>query len=584
MRPVVLSTLACAAGLIASVAHAQVPAVLLNEVFYDAAGADGGFQFVELASTVDRVVALAGYRLEAGDGAAPERWHLLWTGQAGDVILPRGRFVIGEGRVDPPPDRVQPVELENGPDAVRLTAPDGAQDVLGYGALTWAGYFEGRPAEDVPGGFSLARRPDAHDTGDNAADFVALSPATPGAPNQPERDAALVRVTASAERLETGEPVTLSASLANRGVVPLAAHQIEVLLWAAPRAPEFDLTAGQGDPVPAPDSLVARLGAPGDLDPGDSLAVALTFTPPAPGAWDVSLQVRVEDDGAPANDRGVVRLQVGPGALIVNEVESAPSDGGPEWVELKNVAGETVVLYDWTLEDATGRRAVVLAPGTAGSAFSVEPESLVVFTSDPPALLARHPSLQPAKVAACVPWPALNNTSSGAGPADRVIVRAPGGRVSDAMDLPGDDPPGASLERRAATSPSRAPATWGASASPGGTPGAMNSIDGGALVPGIALVAAAAGARPGAGEGALLTYRTGFERATVSLGVYDLRGRLVRALLDRADGPGHAGVSWDGKGAGGEAVAPGVYVAGLEAKDTSGSTNVARARTWVVVR
>jgi len=569
-----------AAVLPATAARAQSPPVLINEVLYDAAGADGGFQFVELASSVDRVVVLAGYRLEAGDGAAPERWRLLWTGQAGDVILPHGRFVIGEGRVDPPPDRVQPVELENGPDAVRLTAPDGVADVLGYGALTWAGYFEGRPAEDVPGGYALARRPDAHDTGDNAADFVALSPATPGAPNQPELDAALAHVSASAERLEPGDAVTLTASLGNRGFGPLAAHQIEVLLWAAPRAPELNATTGQGDPVPAADSLVARLDAPGDLDPGDSLAVALTFIPPAPGAWDVALQARVEDDGAPANDRGAARLQVGPGALIVNEVASAPGDGEPEWVELRNVAGETVVLYDWTLEDATGRRATVLAPGTAGSAFSVEPESLVVFTSDPAALLARHPALAQAKVAACIPWPALNNTASGAGPADRVIVRAPGGRVSDAMDLPGDDPPGASLERRSAASPSRAPATWGASAEQGGTPGRMNSIDGGAFVPGVALVAA----RVGAGQAALLSYRTGFERATVSLGVYDLRGRLVRALLDHADGPGHAGVSWDGRGAAGEAVAPGVYVAGLEARDTSGSTSVARARTWVVVR
>ena len=583
MRHAVLVVL-IAASLIASAANAQTPAVLLNEVLYDAAGADGGFQFVELASTVDRVVPLAGYRLEAGDGAAPGRWRLLWTGQPGDVILPHGRFVIGEGRVEPLPDRVQPFDLENGPDAVRLTAPDGDEDVLGYGALTWAEYFEGRPAEDAPGGFALARRPDARDTNDNAADFALLSPATPGAPNQPERDAALARVTASAERLEPGDPVTLTAMLGNRGLGTLAAHQIEVLLWAAPRAPEFNATAGQGDPVPPGDSLVAWLAAPGDLDPGDSLAVALTFTPPAPGAWDVSLQASVEDDGAPANDRGGARLQVGPGALIVNEVLSAPDDGGPEWVELRNAFGETVVLFDWTLEDATGRRGVVLAPGTAGSAFSVEPDSLVVFTSDPPELLARHPALAAAKVAACLPWPALNNTAGGAGPADRVIVRAPSGRVSDAMDLPGDDPPGASLERRSARGPSRAPATWGSSADQGGTPGRTNSIDGGAFVPGVALVASRSGARPGEGAGALLTYRTGFERANVSLGVYDLRGRLVRALLDHADGPGHAGVSWDGRGAGGEAVERGVYVAGLEARDTSGSTNVARARTWVVVR
>ena len=70
----------------------------------------------------------------------------------------------------------------------------------------------------------------------------------------------------------------------------------------------------------------------------------------------------------------------------------------------------------------------------------------------------------------------------------------------------------------------------------------------------------------------------------MSLGVYDLRGRLVRALLDRADGPGQAGVAWDGRAEGGDAVAPGVYVAGLEARDQSGSAAVAHARAYVVVR
>lgn len=582
MRPIaLLFLLVCCAG--PARAQSASPPVVLNEVLYDVPGADGGAQFVELFNREERVIALTGYRLEAGDGAGEARWKLLWTGQAGDVILPRGRFVIGEGNVLPRPDRVLAIDLENGPDAVRLSAPDGKSDVLGYGALTFAGYFEGRPCEDVAAGYALARAPDGADTGDNRADFVALSPATPGTPNVAERDLALVRVTADAERVEPGDPVTLRGHLLNRGVGALSAPMIEVLLWAAPRALETGTTAGQDDASPAPDSLVARLEAPADLDPGDSLAVVLSFIPGVAGAWDLALQARVEDDGAPANDRAAVRVQVGPGALIVNEVLSAPRDG-PEWIELRNVSREPIALFDWTLEDATGRRGIVVAPGNTGLAFDVRPDSLVVLTSDPPALLARHPELSRSKVAACQPWPTLNNGGAGGEPADRVVVRAPSGRVSDAMELPGGDPIGASLERRAAGSPSRARATWGVSAAEGGTPGQANSIDGGAFVPGVALVAAAGGARPAEGQGALLSYRTGFERATVSLAVYDLRGRLVRALLENADGPGQARIAWDGRAAGGAAAAPGVYVAGLKAKDTVGGAATARARAWVWVR
>ena len=545
----------------ASFASAQT--VVVNEVYYDAPGADGGVQFVELFNRSFQTASLAGYRLEAGDGASPDHWRLLWTGAAGDVIPPRGRFVIGEGNVVPRPDRVQITELENGPDAVRLVSPAGARDAVGYGALTWAAAFEGRPAEDVPAGSSLARRVDGGDTDDNFTDFEALSPPTPGAANRPERDLALTAGSVAEERVEPGDVVTLHAKLVNRGIGSLAAHEIELLLWAAPRALETGAHVAEG-PLAA-DSLFARLDGPGDLDSGDSLDVALSFVPPARGAWDAGLQARTLDDGIAGNDRFVVPLQVGPGALIVHEVMSAPASGAPEWVELRNVTGEPVLVDGWTLEDATGHRATV----HDGYAFDVPPDSVVVVCADPIALLGFHPSLSATKVAPCTPWPALNNDG------DRVVVRAPGGRVSDAMELPGADPTGASLERRSVTSPSRDRGTWGASASSGGTPGRANSIDAGAFVPGVALVA-----RPSP-EGALLTYRTGFERAQVSLTVYDVRGRRVRALLERADGPGRAGAFWAGKSDGGDRVAPGLYVAGLSA--LSGTSTV-RARTCVVMR
>jgi hypothetical protein len=559
------------------------PPVIINEVFYDAAGADGGFEFVELVNRGDSPLSLAGYRLEAGDGAAADRWRALWTGAAADVIPPHRRFVLGEGRVAPAPDRVVPLGLENGPDAVRLTAPDGAKDVLGYGALTYTTYFEGRPAEDVPGGYSLARLPDGADTDDNRADFAATTPPTPGAPNQPETDLALQSAHVDEERVEPGDAVTFRAMVANRGIGTLREERFEVQLWAA--------RWSAGDPHEqggelSPDSLVARYLSLDELEPGDSVAVALTFTPPEPGAWDITLAARVEEDGAPANDRSRAQIQVGPGALLISEVAAAPDDG-PEWVELLNVSPLSVVIDGWSLEDATGRRAKVdgLVPG---GAFAIEPDSFVVLTSDPLALLERHPELPRHKTAVCAPWPALNNSAASGEPfADRVIVRTPDERVSDAMAYPGGDPKGTTRERRAAQAKSREDATWGASAVTGGTPGRANSLAGGPPVPGVALVASPSALRPGAGERLLLTYRTGFERARITLALFDLRGRAVRRLLDGTDGPGRGGVAWDGADPAGHRVPAGVYVAALEARDaaaTSSGNAVARARTPVVVR
>jgi hypothetical protein len=563
-------------------AQAAHPPVVINEVYYDAPGTDSGYEFVELLNPTAAAVALTGYRLEAGDGAGPGRWRLVWSGAAADVVPPGARFVIGEATVFPAPDRVQTLALENGPDALRLVAPDGSADVVGYGALTYAEYFAGRPAPDAPAGSSLARLPDGADTGDNATDFAVVSPPTPGAPNQPERDLA-VRHAETSERVEPGEPVRAHAVLVNRGRVGLAAHEIAVLLWAAPRPPDTGTTYGQGDAGLAPDSLVARLDGPADLDPGDSTAVDLAFTALLPGAWDVTLAVSVLDDGVAANDRVTAPVQVGPGALLVNEVEAAPHDG-PEWVEVVNASGGALAPFDWTLEDATGRRAVVAPAPADGSLGLVAPDSLAVLTSDPQALLALCPELLPDRVFGCVPWPALNNTGADGAPADRVVVRAPDGRVSDAVDLPDADPAGASYERRALTSPSASPATWGASAVEGGTPGRANSIGADALPGGVGLSAAAEGAWPLRNRPALLTYRTAFERARVTLAVYDLRGRPVRRLLDDALAPGAAGVAWAGDDAAGKPVPPGLYVAGLTASDADGVAPPVRARACVVVR
>src|SRR5262245_36729884 len=161
---------------------------VISEVFYDAAGDDEGVEYVELFNPATLPCDLTGVRLEAGDGAGAGRWSTRWTAPAGAVVAPGGRFVIGGARVVPTPDAVVELSLQNGPDAVRLAWPDGATEVVGYGALGFPEYFCGAPALDVPSGQSLARIPDGSDLGSNAVDFRAVGP-SPGRANQPRRRA-----------------------------------------------------------------------------------------------------------------------------------------------------------------------------------------------------------------------------------------------------------------------------------------------------------------------------------------------------------------------------------------------------------
>jgi flagellar hook assembly protein FlgD len=52
-----------------------------------------------------------------------------------------------------------------------------------------------------------------------------------------------------------------------------------------------------------------------------------------------------------------------------------------------------------------------------------------------------------------------------------------------------------------------------------------------------------------------------------SLRIYDVRGRLVRALLDGVRGPGTHPVTWNGEDAAGARVPGGVYFLRFEAGD-----------------
>ncbi len=132
---------------------------IVAEVFYDATGDDTGQEFVELFNPLEAPAALAGLRLEAGDGAGPGRWTVRWTGGDTDSIAGRGRFVIGGARVEPPPDAQVVLDLQNGPDAVRLSWPDGVIEVVGYGPQAFPEYACGEAAPDVAAGQSLARVP-----------------------------------------------------------------------------------------------------------------------------------------------------------------------------------------------------------------------------------------------------------------------------------------------------------------------------------------------------------------------------------------------------------------------------------------
>ncbi len=532
-------------GAAAACAPTQHPQVA--EVLYDAIGDDTGWEFVEFHNPFDRALPLAGARLEAGDGSGPGRWTLRWTGNAVDSVPAGGRFVVGGAKVLPYPQAVVTLELQNGPDALRVVWPDGTVEVVGYGAHEFAEYSCGAPAVDVAPGQSLARVPDGADLGSNAADFRAAVP-SPGRPNQPQRDLA---VPAGSLALTPGQPepgaaARLTGRIENRGATAVAAG--EAMLVAAATAPP---AAGE---VPLFARAVGVALASGDTVVFDE-PLALEA-----GKWRLRLAVALPGDETPANDADSLLVRAGAGPLEATEIQFHPAAGEGEWVEVRNRSGAPLDLRGFTLADRGSARGV-----PADGEGALAPESLAVLAQDRAALLGMFPALDARRVWSARPWSTLNNSDDSTGFADAVVLREVDGTLCQRVDYSAAGvPAGVPLEWR--------DGGWWPASEPAGTP----------LRPPQSRAPLArrfelAPRRLRVGGSATLTWDLPWSRARIALELYDLAGRLVARPLGESLVPPRGERAWSPG-----AVAPGLYVALARARpDGSGDWIVERSAVHI---
>lgn len=515
---------------------------LIAEVFYDAVGDDTGSEFVELFNPGPIPFALLGARLEAGDGAGPDRWTVRWTGAVSDTIPAGGRFVIGGALVSPPPDAPAQLDLQNGPDAVRMVWPDGAAEVVGYGALTLAEYFCGAAAPDVASGFSLARIPDHSDLGSNAQDFAAATP-SPGLANRPGRDAATVAGTLA---LEPGQPAPEAAALltgvvANRGAEPIAEREVEVIASELGHAEERTIGT----------AFLERA-----IAPGDTAHAAVPIAGLAAGKRVLRLRARLAGDASAANDGDTLLIRVGPGPLEVTEIQFHPGAGEGEWVEVRNRGPAPLDVTAFTLADRRG------APGLPVEGSGALPaESLAVLAQDRAALRARFPDLDGARVWEVRPWSSLNNSDDSTGVADIVTLAEGDGTPCERVPYSASGvASGVPIERRS-------DGTWSAATDPRGGPLAPPRA-----LPPLAARFVVSPRRLGAsglGGSARVTsigWDLPWPRGRIVVELYDLAGRRVAQVLPETAVAARGERPWSAAG-----VAPGLYLLALLARAEDGA-------------
>jgi len=527
-------------------ANAVCATVVVNELYYDHPGSDTGYEFIELFNTDASAVPLEGARIEFHNGAA-SGWDVIWTGGAGHSIEGGALFVVGGAAVQPLPDDVSDLGLQNGPDAVRLVLAGQQADLVGYGGLDDPQYVESEAAAPVASGRSLSRIPDGNDHGHNAEDFHERIP-SPGFLNLPRNDVALLPGTNTprADVRELAGVEALTVAIANNGLSEIEANAVMVTLAESTATGIRTLDERFND---------------GAIRPEGAALVAFSI-PLGDGYHWLSARSSYELDERASNDTLRLVRRVGGPKLLVSEVLSDPAGDCPQMVELFNFGDGPVSVGGFHLRDKAGTTAAV----SSGSVL-IPPGGYLALTSDRSTLLLCHPGA-PDAAETLGSWPRLNRTGSLV--ADSVIVSDRFRLQIDAVAYPPQPSSarGVSLER-VDLYPRPGGPTWLLSQAPSGaSPG--RGHDRALTEPATQTVEVhPAVFAPYDGESLIVTVSPAPETSHVRASVYDIGGRVVAELGAATSFP--AVFVWSGRTEGGDIAAPGHYIVACAFRGQDGS-------------
>ena len=392
---------------------------------------------------------------------------------------------------------------------------------------------------------------------------------------------ALARVTFSPGPHRAGEPVDITACVANTGSLPASGFSVGIY-------------GNGGDTVvPVPGACLAALLPPGQIRPGDSISLNIHVEAMPEGVN--SLVAAVRDSADRDTSDNVLSFEVdvvpSPGSIVINEIMYAPLAGEAEYVELAACGSSPVSLKGWRLvvKGSAGSKDKVLviggAPFLSAGGFGVIAEDSSVYRFFPALAQGSGGSvtIPPA-------WETrLNNDGA------TLLLVDPWGGVADSVAYSPSwhnpsvtDRSGRSLERILAPGGSNDPGNWSTCVLPdGGTPGRRNSV---ALArrtsPGVVTAFPNPFSPDGDGhdDASVIRYALPAGVWGVSVRIFDARGRLVRTLATNAPSTGSGECIWDGRDDERLTARMGIYVIYVEAIDAVRKTMLAARGVVVLAR
>lgn len=374
--------------------------------------------------------------------------------------------------------------------------------------------------------------------------------ATPGAPNSVvalDFDLVLNTIQVTNALLHPGDSIRVELKIENRGKEMVPAFGVNF----------YNNLAGDsliGEPV-------ARFPLESTLVSGDSLRAHFTLPPSLSGSRWLIGEIDLPEDKFPADNFALTQLKIGfaAGSLVINEIMYTPFAGQAEWIEIYNPGQAAVDLSEWLIADSDFDKKLVLPGGNA----LIPPEGFAVITGDS-SFLADWPEVT-APVAFVKSFPSLNNESDQVWLFD--LIGAPMDSVFYHSSWGGET--GISLERINPAIAADENSNWNSCVFPkGGSPGARNSIWIDTLPAQAGLSVSPDPFSPdndGFDDFTAISYELPLETARVNLKIFDVRGRLIRTLLNAEASGARRTILWDGRDDQNQLARMGIYVIYLEA-------------------
>ncbi|MCK4957185.1 MAG: lamin tail domain-containing protein [Candidatus Cloacimonetes bacterium] len=355
--------------------------IVINEIFYNPDGADGGYEWLELYNPSSNSINLNDWQiLRAG-----KEFEVIYT--FSDLIIPaQAHLLIGEEMVQNC-DIYTSLSFQNGgnaTDGIRISSADGSYyDTVLYDQPNTnnlpddiydpATHF----AINVNSGNSLARFSDGIDSNNSQNDWFESYFPTPGTTNFYPIDLEIV----SQDIYKIGDIHWLSTQISNLSTKHV--DNLEAEFQIAINSNQ--LVACELPEIPAETTIQFnyKLGLFED------------------GYYLTRATVKLNNDNNLVNNIHESAFLVGKSPIVINEVLYKNSGVTSEWVEIFNRGSCVYNVDNFVLKDESG--------GEVSLSCTIYPQEYLIVANDANQVINSFPSLSPEKVFQPENWTALNN-------------------------------------------------------------------------------------------------------------------------------------------------------------------------------